>query len=86
MEKENKKLRAEYEKAERKRLFRFVENAYASDPRIQKEIAEEEAAILAAKQARKAANAQKWEVKGDTKKEDAAAKLREKEQADIIKK
>lgn len=49
MEKENKKLRAKYEKEERKRLFRLVENAYNSDPRIQKELAEEEAAKLAEK-------------------------------------
>jgi hypothetical protein len=62
MEKENKKLRAKYEKDERKRLFRFVENAYNSDPRIQKEIREEEEARNAIKNAKKAAAAQKWVV------------------------
>ena len=45
MEKENKKVTKEYEVAERKRIFKLVNNAYDSDPRIQKELAEEEAAL-----------------------------------------
>ena len=86
MEKENKKLRATYEKAERKRLFRLVENAYNSDPRIQKELAAEEEAKIAAKNARKLQNAQKWAAPADTKKAEEAAKLIEKEAAEVTKK
>jgi hypothetical protein len=37
MEKENKKVTKEYEVAERKRIFKMVNQAFDSDPRIQKE-------------------------------------------------
>ena len=47
-------------KEERKRIFKLVENAYNIDPRIQKELAEEEAKIKQAKEAKKAANELKW--------------------------
>ena len=53
MEKENKKLTAEYVKEERKRLLKLAHQAYKKDPRIQKMIAEQEEAKRAAKQAKK---------------------------------
>ena len=37
MEKENKKLRKEHEKAERARLIKLVDLAYQNDPRIREE-------------------------------------------------
>ena len=37
MQQENKRLRAKYEKAERGRMIRLVENAYNGDPRIRAE-------------------------------------------------
>ena len=43
MEQENKRCRAKYNKKERARIMRLVENAYNSDPRIQKELREIEA-------------------------------------------
>ena len=48
MEKENKKLREKYEKAERKRLFDLSNRAYELDPRVKAEV-EKEDAILAEK-------------------------------------
>jgi DnaJ family protein C protein 2 len=86
MDKENKKLRSKYEKEERSRVFRLVENAYASDPRIQKELAEEEAAKLAAKEVRRAANAEKWKTKDDGKAGAAIAAKKAAEEAEIEKK
>lgn len=53
MEKENKKLTAEYVKEERKRLLKLAHQAYKKDPRILKMIAEQEEAKRAAKQAKK---------------------------------
>jgi len=38
MERENKKARAEYVNAERRRLMKLTETAYDNDPRIQKEL------------------------------------------------
>jgi len=43
MEQENKRHRAKYNKAERGRILKLVELAYANDPRIQKELKELEA-------------------------------------------
>ena len=59
MEKENKKLREKYEKAERKRLFDLSNRAYECDHRIKAELEKEEAAKLAAKLAKKEAKASK---------------------------
>jgi hypothetical protein len=59
MEKENKKLREKYEKAERKRLFDLANRAYDWDPRVKAEVEKEEAAKLAAKLAKKEAKAMK---------------------------
>jgi len=60
MEKQNKKCRAEYDKAERKRIFNFVNLAYDNDPRIKAERAQEEAEREAKKQAKKNAIAAKY--------------------------
>ena len=72
-------------KEERKRIFKLVENAYSCDPRIKKELAEEEAEILAAKEARKAANKLKWAQKEDNKAAEEAAKAKAAEEEKIKK-
>ena len=43
MEQENRRCRAKYDKAERKRILLLVERAYENDPRIRKEREEIEA-------------------------------------------
>lgn len=43
MQNENRRVSAKYEKTERARIIRLVDNAYNNDPRIQKELQEAEA-------------------------------------------
>jgi DnaJ family protein C protein 2 len=53
MEKQNQKCRAQYDKAERKRIFNMVNLAYENDPRIKAEREKEDAEREAKKQAKK---------------------------------
>lgn len=59
MEKENKKCREKYDKAERKRVFNLVNLAYEHDPRIRAQREKEEAERQAVKAAKRAAAQQK---------------------------
>lgn len=58
MEKENKKLRKEHEKAERARIIKLVDMAYKSDPRIR-----EENKLVEAEKQQKKDDKRNWKIK-----------------------
>jgi len=84
MDKQNAKLRKEYEKAERKRLWQLVNRAYENDPRIKNQAALEKAEKDAIKQAKKDAIANRYKERDEQiakEKELAAQRLIEEEEA-----
>lgn len=88
MDKQNAKCRAQYDKAERKRIFKMVELAYENDPRLIAERVKEEAEREAKKQAKKNMKMNRYkeqeerkqnEIRMRQEKEDAEKKAKEDE-------